>query len=69
MDNEAVEQCPGGASVSNSWFSPQRSGGGNIGIKRSKFTGGIKTPDMKLTEPVLRTKECCHEHAGEIFNI
>ena len=24
---------------------------------------------MKLTEPVLRTKECCQEHAGEIFNI
>lgn len=41
----------------------------NVGIKRSKFTGGIKTPEMKLTEPVIRTKECCHEHAGEIFNI
>ncbi len=26
-DNARVEQCPGGASVSNSWFSPQRSGG------------------------------------------
>jgi hypothetical protein len=22
---------------------------------------------MKLTGPVLSTKECCHEHAGEIF--
>jgi hypothetical protein len=42
----------------------------------------FKTPTTKLTEPVLRTKECCHsghksgtafclaeEHAGEIFNI
>jgi hypothetical protein len=27
--NAAVEQCPGGASVSNSWFPAERSGGGN----------------------------------------
>lgn len=24
---------------------------------------------MKLTEPVISTKKCCQEHAGEIFNI
>ncbi|OGS72405.1 MAG: hypothetical protein A3F91_02030 [Flavobacteria bacterium RIFCSPLOWO2_12_FULL_35_11] len=24
---------------------------------------------MKLTKPVISTKECCQEHAGEIFNI
>ena len=24
---------------------------------------------MKLTWPGLRTKQCCHEHAGEIFII
>jgi hypothetical protein len=29
----------------------------------------FKTPEMKLTEPVLRTKECCYKHANEIFNI
>lgn len=36
---------------------------------RSIFTGGEKTPEMKLTKPVISTKECCQEHAGEIFNI
>ena len=29
----------------------------------------LKTPEMKLTKPVISTKECCQEHAGEIFNI
>lgn len=32
----------------------------NIWDERSIFTGGIVTPNMKLIEPVLRTKECCH---------
>ena len=27
----------------------------------------VSTPEEKLTWPGLRTKECCHEHAGEIF--
>ena len=26
----------------------------------------VATPEMKLTRPGLRTKECCHEHADEI---
>ncbi len=29
----------------------------------------VATPEMKLTRPGLRTKECCHEHADEIFTI
>lgn len=28
----------------------------------------VATPEMKLTGPVLSTRECCHEHAGEIFH-
>ena len=27
----------------------------------------VTTPYRKLTWPGVRTKECCHEHAGEIF--
>jgi len=34
-----------------------------------RFLLVVTTPDMKLTRPGLRTKECCHEHADEIFTI
>jgi hypothetical protein len=34
-----------------------------------RFLLVVATPDMKLTRPGLRTKECFHEHADEIFTI
>lgn len=34
---------------------------------RGRFLLVVATPEMKLTRPGLRTKECCHEHADEIF--
>jgi hypothetical protein len=36
---------------------------------RGRFLLVVTTPDLKLTRPGLRTKECCHEHTGEIFTI
>jgi hypothetical protein len=36
---------------------------------RGRFLLVVATPDMKLTRLGLRTKECCHEHADEIFMI
>jgi hypothetical protein len=36
---------------------------------RGRFLLVVATPNMKLTRPGLRTKECCHEHADEIFTI
>jgi len=29
----------------------------------------VTTPWLKLTWPGVRTKECCHEHADEIFTL
>jgi hypothetical protein len=34
-----------------------------------RFLLVVATPRLKLTLPGLRTKECCQEHAGEIFTI
>jgi hypothetical protein len=36
---------------------------------RGRFLLVVATPNMKLTRSGLRTKECCHEHADEIFTI
>ena len=36
---------------------------------KGRFLLVVATPGMKLTWLGLRTKECCHEHAGEIFTV
>jgi hypothetical protein len=36
---------------------------------KGRFLLVVATPYMKLIWPDLRTKQCCHEHAGEIFTV
>jgi len=50
LGNARVEQWAGGPSVSNSWFSPERSGGGNDGA--SAVGPQRQTEKEKLLFPV-----------------
>src|SRR3990172_13231176 len=43
----------------NKWFSQDK----------GRFLLVVTTPKVKLTWLDLRTKQCCHEHASEIFTI
>src|SRR3990172_5942476 len=43
----------------NKWFSQDK----------GRFLLVVTTPKVKLTWLDLRTRQCCHEHASEIFTI
>lgn len=40
-----------------------------VSQNKGRFLLVVATPDSKLIWLDLRTKQCCHEHAGEIFII